>query len=305
MAQDAVLQGRLVVPPPRRPDLVTVASVVVPAHDEAAVVERCLEALLRDAAPGEVELVVAANGCTDDTAERARRTAARLGHPCTVLELATASKAAALQAADRVATVFPRVYVDADVVCPTATVRELTSALAQPGVELAVPRRELDLSGATTPARLYYRAWSRTPRVRQMLAGRGCYVLSRAARARFGDFPHQVADDRFVTTSVPRDAARIVDGAVTVFPPADLGAVLRVRTRIYAGNAQLGVVENQERGRDVRQTLREVADPREWLSLGVFGAVTALAKARARRVARDGPPVWGRDGARGGVARRG
>ena len=47
-------------------------SVIIPAHNEEKVLGRCLDALLADSRPGEMEIVVAANGCTDRTVEIAR-----------------------------------------------------------------------------------------------------------------------------------------------------------------------------------------------------------------------------------------
>ncbi|MGD9408165.1 MAG: glycosyltransferase, partial [Gammaproteobacteria bacterium] len=44
-------------------------SVVIPAHDEEAVIQRTLGALLRSADPGEFEVIVVCNGCSDATAE--------------------------------------------------------------------------------------------------------------------------------------------------------------------------------------------------------------------------------------------
>ena len=43
-------------------------SVVIAAHDEESVLPRCLRALLDAAGPGEFEVFVVANGCTDRTA---------------------------------------------------------------------------------------------------------------------------------------------------------------------------------------------------------------------------------------------
>ena len=48
-------------------------SVLIPAHNEAAYLPACLEALLgSDPVEGPVEVVVIANGCSDQTAEIAR-----------------------------------------------------------------------------------------------------------------------------------------------------------------------------------------------------------------------------------------
>lgn len=286
--------GSVVTTPAAQP----VASVVVPAHDEARVIARCLEALLCDAEPGEFEIVVVANGCSDETAASARSAAAWLGHAVRVVELVEASKAAALRAADAVASTFPRVYVDADVICSTATLRLLAAALEQPGVDLAVPQRHIDLSGATRGARLYYTTWSSLPRVRLMLAGRGCYALSRTGHQQLGQFPARVADDRFVTTRVPRAAARVVEGPVRIFPPGDLRSVLSVRTRVYAGNLQLGADEGTVHS-SVRPLLRSMARPGAWSGAAVYAGVTALAKVRARVAVRRGDVPWGRDHARG------
>src|SRR4051794_31851306 len=69
-------------------------SVVIPAHDEESVIGRCLAAWSGELEPGEAEVVVVANGCSDGTAEAARDFGVR------VLELPAASKSAALNAGD-------------------------------------------------------------------------------------------------------------------------------------------------------------------------------------------------------------
>ena len=53
-------------------------SIVIAAYNEAAVIGRCLDALLSGAAPGEFDVTVVANGCTDDTAEVAARDGVRV-----------------------------------------------------------------------------------------------------------------------------------------------------------------------------------------------------------------------------------
>ena len=47
-------------------------SFVIPAHNEEAVIGRCLTALLAGARRDELDIIVVCNGCTDRTAEVAR-----------------------------------------------------------------------------------------------------------------------------------------------------------------------------------------------------------------------------------------
>ncbi len=76
------------------------ASVVIPAYNEGRVIDRCLQRL---AAESDVKVIVAANGCTDDTVERAGH------HGVEVVEVRLPSKVAALNAGDeRAGDVFPR-----------------------------------------------------------------------------------------------------------------------------------------------------------------------------------------------------
>ena len=83
-------------------------SVVIAAHNEGRNIGRCLDALLGGTPAGSIEVVVAANGCSDDTVAVATRPGV------VVLDLPEAGKAAALNAAERQVVSFPRVYLDAD-----------------------------------------------------------------------------------------------------------------------------------------------------------------------------------------------
>jgi glycosyltransferase involved in cell wall biosynthesis len=270
--------------------------VVVPAHDEGSSIARCLEALLGGAEPGEFEVVVVANGCTDDTADAARRAASALGAVVSVEETPVASKTHALRVGDQAARTFPRLYLDADVVCPTSTARALVQAVADQGVELAVPQRRLDLTSAGWPARRYYRAWSEMPRAQRALTGRGLYAFSQRGRDRFAEFPDVVADDFWAVNQVPASAAQVVAAPVTIRPPGRLPDVVRVRSRIYAANQRIGGPAKPESvTHDLRHLLRR---PEHWLDLAVFAGVTVVAR---RRAATSGAVslAAGRDSVRG------
>ena len=88
-------RGRADLLDPAPPRTCPPCSVVVPAHDEAAVIADRLGHLTGALGP-DVELVVVANGCSDRTAEVARTVPG-----VRVVELPVAAKAAALNAATR------------------------------------------------------------------------------------------------------------------------------------------------------------------------------------------------------------
>lgn len=274
------------------------ASVIIPAHNESSAIGSCLRELLADAAPGEFDVVVVANGCQDDTAAVARSVAADLPGDVTVIEIPVASKTAALRKADLLARTFPRLYLDADVLCPTHTARALVTVLASGEAELAVPERDLDLRRASWAARHHYQAWSALPRVQSSLAGRGLYAFSHVGRSRFGSFPDVVADDYWAVHQVPRDVACVVSRTVTIRPPIRLADVVRVRARVYAANDNIALGrERVPLAPDLRHLLRQG----RWLDLGVYVVITALAKVRARSL-RTVSLAGGRDATIRGVA---
>ncbi len=261
------------------------ASVVIAAHNEAAVIGRCLDALM----PYVAEVIVVANGCTDDTAAIARRQGA------TVIERPEASKAGALNAGDRAASTFPRLFIDADVVLKPGAVAALTRALEHSGALAAVPLRRLDLAGRPWLVRGYHAIHSRLPASRNGLYGRGVIALSAAGRARFGEFPAMVADDLFLD-SLYRAQERIIveDAAVTVAAPTRTGDLLRRLTRVRAGNAQMRQSSSQVRRSRRLSWLTDVVVPAPWLApaAACYVAITAIAAVQARRRPTD---PWGRD----------
>nr|WP_297425124.1 glycosyltransferase [uncultured Actinotalea sp.] len=284
-------------PPATRP------TVIVPAHNEAGTIGSSLTALLSGEGSDAFDVVVVCNGCVDDTASEAREAATRLGRDIRVLTTPTASKTAAIRLGEAVAG-HPRLYLDADVTCPTSSALALFAALG-PGVDLAVPRRVLDTRGATRAAAAYHRGWSALPWVEAQLAGRGAYAVSPRLRATFEAFPDTVADDRFVTTRVGADRAVVVDGAPVVVRPARrLRDVLRVRRRVYAGNL-LVAAPSHDAGLAHRWVLLVRTVARRPSLVGpvlVFGATTLLAKVAARRAAGRGVVDWGRADAAPGAA---
>lgn len=268
-----------------------VTSVVIPAHNEAAVLSACLSRL-----PGQVEIIVIANGCTDDTAAVAAR------HPgVRVIELVEASKAAALRAGDAAATSFPRLYLDADVVLSPGSIGALTAAI-DGGALAAVPRRSLVVTGRPLTVRAYYAIHSRLPAVANGLYGRGAIALSETARSRFEEFPDSFADDLFLDSVVTHAERVVAPGAVaSVEAPARTADLIRRLTRVRAGNAAMRASSDGVRRADRWSWLRDVVVRRPWLlPAGVwYAGVTLVAARRAKRSAQI---AWARDDSRTAAA---
>ena len=273
-----------------------IASVVIPAHNEESVIGRCLEALLADAKPDEFRIVVVANGCKDRTAAAARR----FGDRVTVIDTPTPGKTNALNLGDEAAgDVFPRIYLDGDLVLPTRAARAIVDAVSRPGTLAAAPRFRFDLDGASWFVRAYYDIWSRMP---YFDTGRiaGAFALSREGRDRFGRFPHVISDDGYVRLHFAPDERRTVDGeTVTVVAPRTLGDLLKIKTRSKAGTMELRaefpdlfVNETASEGASARRML---AMPWLWARCAVYAYVNVLAKRRARARLAKSASVWERD----------
>jgi glycosyltransferase involved in cell wall biosynthesis len=267
-------------------------SIVIAAHNEAAMIGACLDSLLDGAASGEFDITVVANGCTDDTAAVA---STRPG--VRVLELGVASKVAALNAGDEVAVGFPRIYLDGDIRLGAAAVRALAAATAEPGVLASMPRRVLDVAGRPLPVKAYYAINSRLPVYRDGLFGRGAICLSEAARARFVTFPEVTADDLFLDSLYTSAQKRQVDSVSSlVATPRRTKDLIRRLVRVRAGNQRMRASGAPVRGSSQWSWLRDVVLPRPWLApAGVVYATITLIAARSARRSRGGTVVWGRD----------
>ena len=175
--------------------------IIIAAHNEEAYLPRCLAALLaQDPAAGPLEVIVAANGCTDRTVALAEAEApafAAAGHRLVCLDLPSPGKVGALNAGDAAAPGALRVYLDADVVCDPALMGELRAALATD-----VPRYATGTLAVVPPrsriTRHYARFWQRLPFVQGGAVGAGLFAVNAAGRARWGEFPDIISDDTFV-----------------------------------------------------------------------------------------------------------
>lgn len=271
-----------------------VASVVIPAHDEERGIARNLTALLDGSAP--LDVLVVCNGCTDRTAEIARRFEPHVR----VIEISEASKSAAVRAGNAATDVLPRLHLDADVALSGADALRLIEALDRPGVLATAPRRVIPRDGCSPFVRWYYDVWEQLPQVATGLFGRGAFALSRAAQERVSALPTVMSDDLAASDAFSDSERLVVESAtVTVWPPRTLEDLLRRRVRVVTGNTQASEVGVRRDDSATRvSTLAHLARKRPTMipRIGVFAGVTVIARLQARKAVRSGDfTSWRRD----------
>ena len=269
-------------------------SILIPAHDEANWIARCLRAVFasRGALPGMREVLVIANACRDDTAARAQamQDAARAaGWDLRVIDTATPGKLPALSLGDAQARGDLRIYLDADVLVDPDLVAELVAALSTPAPRYATGRARIARADSAA-SRAYARFWSRLPFVVSGTPGFGCFAVNRPGRARWEDWPDIIADDMFARLSFA-PGERIAVNAGYVWPPVEgFANLVRVRRRQNAGVTELGqlyprLARNEDKaplplGRLARLALR---DP---LGFAVYAGVAVATRLPVFRGAR-------------------
>jgi glycosyltransferase involved in cell wall biosynthesis len=269
-------------------------SIVIPAYNEGSVIRRCLDELFVGLDPGEVEVAVVCNGCTDDTAAQARDA----GYPITVLDLPEPGKVGALRAGERAVTAMPRLFLDADVEISGETVRRVLDAVDTDLPRAARPAVRYETSRSTWPVRRYYAARIALPGVMADLCAAGSYAFSGAARQRFDEFPDLIGDDLFAARMVAPHEIVVVDTEpVVVHAPRGTRPLLRILKRVYRGNQELAR-KRPDLARDTtsgttRDLLRLIVRPRHTVEALVYAwfVVTARAMVRLERDAAR----WERD----------
>jgi len=268
-------------------------SVVIPAHNEAMVIGSLLDRLDSRAQAGDIEVVVVANGCSDDTADVART------HHTTVLELVEGSKPAALRAGDRATGSFPRFYVDADIEITGDDLLALAATLSA-SRPAAAPSLRLDTSESSRLVAAYHRIWIALPSVQGSLAGRGCFGMTEAGRGRWGEWPDLTADDQFANQRFVDDEKAIHPAVFTlVRPPSTIRGLINRKRRSHRGNTDL----EAGGGAAITSSTAWIGvvrrDQRLILDAPVYVAVTLVVRALALIDSRRGDSTWRSDDSRG------
>ena len=269
-------------------------TIIIPAHDEAQVIGRTLGHLQVGMQPGEFHIVVVANGCSDDTAARARAAAPA----AKVIETPRRGKTHALNLGRMAAPPGAiLICLDADLEVTAEALRALIAPLRR-GEALAACGRMDVLTELSSPAvRAFYRGWRLNPYFGRGKFG-GVFALTSEAAARVFPLPPVTADDEFVRRSFAAQETAFVPGCVfTARAPRTLGSLLRVRRRSLRGARAISRMgkPSPEGASALGMAARVAARPAEFPAFAVFAAVMGVVRLALALEGRRSDASWERD----------
>lgn len=213
-------------------------TVVIPANNEERYIGKCLAALLaQDETAGRLQLIVAANACSDRTVEIVQSLEPKArdrGWSLACDSSAHPGKADALNRADRLVQASSRVYLDADIVCAPDMIGKLRAVLDRSEPTYATGRLVV-APARSAVTRAYGRLWSLLPFVTDGATGAGLFAVNAAGRRRWDTFPPIIADDTFVRLSFAPSERVEVASSYTWPMVEGLRNLIRVRRRQDAG----------------------------------------------------------------------
>ena len=218
-------------------------TIIIPAFNEESVITQCLKSLLTQSYSSGVEVLIAANGCTDQTiliCEGFQFAFRRKGYDFTVLKTSVGNKNKALNLADAAAKYPNRLYLDADIVCEPDFIKQAI-ALMDSSDPIYFSGSLSIKPGSSFFSNAYAKIWQAMPYIRETVTGIGCYGVNESGRKLWGDFPMIHSDDKYVRMLFSKNQ-RAKTEAVYYWPvPEGLLTLIKVRIRWIKGNRQLKV----------------------------------------------------------------
>ncbi len=214
------------------------ATVIVPAHNEASVIEECLGSIVNQA--GIDHIIVPCNGCTDNTVEIVQNK-----YPQVVcLDIEKPSKTNALNVAEEKAkelgVSYPIFYIDADTRLSENCIPHITQAMADGKVLLSAPTPQIDTSKSSWLVKTYYKVWINLPYIKEGVIATCSFIVSEQGRKRFDVFADVIGDDGFIRCHFKnKEIANIEGSQIYITAPRDFFSLIKIKTRARLGNMEL------------------------------------------------------------------
>jgi hypothetical protein len=202
----------------------------------------------------------------------------------------------ALNTGDELATLWPRLYLDADIEITASAVIAVLDRLKLGDVLAARPAFRYDSDGASLLVRSDYRARRRMSLHQNALWWAGVYGLNIQGHERFGLFPDVTGDDMFVDTQFEINEKIVVQTEPSVWrTPSNAKNLIAILGRHHRGNTEL-VARDPVRARQTGKAtagaiLRTIRGPQSAADAAVYAGMALAARRRALR----GKVTWEHD----------
>ena len=271
-------------------------SVIIAAHNEGAVIEATLRSVLNNQLDRPLQVIVVANGCSDDTAEKARKFSPQVE----VIETPVGNKINAINLGDRAAKYFPRAFLDADCQLSENLLARVAEEFEDADVRIVAPGVKYVYEGQNPFLAGYYQLWRSLPYVRRNTMARGFYAIDRKLRQRYVEFPALIADDKFIRNLTKPSERRVAANCyTTVYLPANFRDLLKVKTRWTFGNLELAErrpdLNVNDQGEHHGAFAFVLARPWLWVNVPTFLFVWWYARRAARKKLAEKRAGWERD----------
>jgi len=236
------------------------ATVIIPAHNEASVIEDCLNSIINQ--QGLDHIIVPCNGCTDNTVDIVRNK-----YPSVIcIDIETPSKTNALNVAEKKAKElglsFPIFYIDADTRLSENAITHITNSIKGTNIHLCAPTPIIDTSQSSWLVKTYYRVWINLPYIKEGVIATCSFIVSEAGRQRFEKFADVIGDDGFIRCHFKnKEISNIEDAEIYINAPKDIFSLIKIKTRARLGNMELiarkkcPVIEKKDYGNVMKKRL--------------------------------------------------
>ena len=259
------------------------ATVIVPAHNEASVIEDCLNSIINQ--QGIDHIIVPCNGCTDNTVE-----IVETKYPSIVcLDIEKPSKTNALNVAEEKAKElgisYPIFYIDADTQLSENAIQHITNAMSNGSTLLSAPTPIIDTSKSSWLVKTYYRVWINLPYIKEGVIATCSFIVSEEGRKRFDKFADVIGDDGFIRCHFKNKEISNIEGAeIYIRAPKDIFSLIKIKTRARLGNMELlarnkcPVVENKNYGNVMKSRLLS----KDFFSTTIYIFIAMIIRVRAK-----------------------
>ena len=198
------------------------ATIIVPAHNEATVIQACLDSIVRQ--QGIDHIIVPCNGCTDNTVDIVKN-----NYPQVVcLNIEKPSKTNALNIAEdkakELGVTYPIFYIDADTQLSENCIVDITQAMeSNTELLLAAPTPIINTEESSWLVKNYYAVWTNLPYIKEGVIATCSFIVSEKGRKRFDGFADVIGDDGFIRCHFKNsEIANVSTSKIFITAPRDI-----------------------------------------------------------------------------------